>query len=52
MKRTTIGAIIALMTAAPAAAQQNGITDTGKSKYAVMASTPIDAVKWTGGFWG
>lgn len=51
MKRTTIGAIIALMTAAPAAAQQNGITDTGKSKYAVMASTPIDAVKWTGGFW-
>lgn len=52
MRRTTIGAIIALMTAAPAAAQQNGITDTGKSKYAVMASTPIDAVKWTGGFWG
>ena len=36
----------------PAAAQQNGITDTRNSKYAVVNSTPIDAVKWNGGFWG
>lgn len=36
----------------PAIAQQNGITDTRNSKFAVVNSTPIDAVKWTGGFWG
>lgn len=43
----------ALMLAAfPAHAQKNGITDTGKSKYAVVSSTPVSAVKWTGGFWG
>ena len=36
----------------PVAAQQNGITDTRNSKFAVMNSTPIDAVKWTDGFWG
>ena len=38
--------------ALPACAQKNGITDTGKSKYAVVTSTPISSVKWTGGFWG
>ena len=36
----------------PATAQQNGITDTRNSKFAVVNSTPIDAVKWTDGFWG
>lgn len=36
----------------PAIAQQNGITDTRNSKFAVMNSTPISSVKWTGGFWG
>lgn len=38
--------------ALPACAQKNGITDTGKSKYAVVTSTPVSSVKWTGGFWG
>ncbi|MGN1375465.1 MAG: glycoside hydrolase family 127 protein [Prevotella sp.] len=33
-------------------AQQNGITDTRNSKFAVMNSTPLNSVKWTGGFWG
>lgn len=41
-----------LAVTSPALAQNNGITDTGNSKYAVMNSTPISAVKWTGGFWG
>ena len=41
-----------LLAAVPAMAQKNGITDTGKSKYAVVTSTPVSAVKWTGGFWG
>lgn len=41
-----------LLAAIPANAQKNGITDTGKSKYAVTTSTPVNAVKWTGGFWG
>ena len=36
----------------PATAQQNGITDTRNSKFAVVNSTPIDAVKWIDGFWG
>ena len=43
-----------LMSAAatmPAMAQKNGITDTRNSKFAIMNSTPISAVKWTGGFW-
>lgn len=32
-------------------AQNKGLTNTSTSKYAVMSSTNIDAVKWTGGFW-
>ena len=37
----------------PVRAQQaSGITDTHQSKYAIMTSTPINAVNWTGGFWG
>lgn len=29
-----------------------GITDTRRSLNAVVSPAPIDAVKWTGGFWG
>lgn len=37
----------------PVRAQQvSGITDTHQSKYAIMTSTPINAVNWNGGFWG
>ena len=43
-------ALLAVST--PAMAQKNGITDTGKSKFAVVSSTPVSAVKWTDGFWG
>lgn len=32
--------------------QTNGITDTHNSQYAIMTSTPINAVSWTDGFWG
>lgn len=41
-----------LLSSLPASAQKNGITDTGNSKYAVVSSTPLSSVKWTGGFWG
>lgn len=41
-----------LLTSCPVMAQKNGITDTQKSKYAVVSSTPVSAVKWNGGFWG
>ena len=52
MKRKILSNIIVLAAATlPATAQQNGITDTRNSKSAVINSTPIDAVKWTGGFW-
>lgn len=44
-------ALLALALAATTATAQNdGITDTKNSKYAVMNSTPLSAVKWTGGF--
>ena len=33
-------------------AQGGGITDTKNSQYAVSVATPIDAVRWTDGFWG
>lgn len=46
-------ALLALALAATTATAQNdGITDTKNSKFAVMNSTPLSAVKWTGGFWG
>ena len=32
-------------------AQNRGLTRTAESKFAVMQSADIDAVKWTGGFW-
>ena len=41
-----------LFTFLPLNAQQRGITDTKNSHYAVMSATPVDAVRWTDGFWG
>lgn len=35
-----------------AGAQGKGLTDTSASRHAIMSNTPLDAVKWTGGFWG
>ena len=32
--------------------QGRGLTDTSHSQHAVMNALPIDAVRWTGGFWG
>ena len=53
MKKSVIFSTAALLAISTAAtAQKNGITDTGKSKYAVVTSTPVSSVKWTGGFWG
>ena len=50
-KQTTL--IVALLMATlSAGAQPKGLTDTHASRHAVMTATPIDAVKWTGGFWG
>ena len=31
---------------------QRGLTATANSPYAVMTSTPVNAVEWTAGFWG
>lgn len=33
-------------------AQNNGLTDMSRSRYAAMVNTGIDAVQWTKGFWG
>lgn len=51
-KSILINILISAAAATPVMAQQNGITDTRNSKYAIINSTPISAVKWTGGFWG
>lgn len=52
MKKTVLGIALAMLCMTHAAAQQNGITDTRNSKFAIINSTPISSVKWTGGFWG
>lgn len=53
MKNVLIFSTAALLAVSTTAmAQKNGITDTGKSKFAVVSSTPVSAVKWTDGFWG
>lgn len=53
MKKVLIFSTAALLAVSTTAmAQKNGITDTGKSKFAVVSSTPVSAVKWTDGFWG
>ena len=53
MKKVLIFSTAALLAVSTTAmAQKNGITDTGKSKFAVVSSTPVSAGKWTDGFWG
>ena len=41
-----------MLVSVPAMAQQGGLTLTSGSPYSIMTSTPLDAVTWTGGFWG
>ncbi len=50
-KRKTLFCLIPFIAALPIMAQKNGITNTYNSKHAIMSATPIDAVKWTDGFW-
>ena len=54
LKHIFIWAISMLCCNAPIARAQktSGITNTQDSKYAIMTSTPINAVNWNGGFWG
>jgi len=42
----------ALMVAVPMMGQQKGINVTKNSQHAVMSATPVNATRWTGGFWG
>ncbi|CCY82052.1 uncharacterized protein BN473_02339 [Prevotella sp. CAG:1185] len=51
-KSILINILISAAATTPVMAQHGGITDTRNSKYAVVNSTPINAVRWTGGFWG
>ena len=53
MKRKTPTVIITLLLSAlPLYSQTRGLTDTHASHHSVMTAAPIDAVRWTGGFWG
>ena len=51
-KRHIVAFIIASCISSGANAQKKGLTDMSESRNAVMTNTPLDAVKWTGGFWG
>lgn len=51
-KKILTSIIVSAVAVAPVMAQHDGITDTHNSKFAIMNSTPISSVKWTGGFWG
>ena len=51
MKRI-ISMVLALAAMAASAQTQSGITNTRQSQHAKMTAAPINAVKWTGGFWG
>jgi DUF1680 family protein len=52
MKRQILTAAMMILAAQAMSAQTGGITDTHNSKYAKMNATPLNAVRWTGGFWG
>lgn len=44
--------IIACLSAGHARAEGRGLTDTSASPHVKLRSVEIDAVRWTGGFWG
>ena len=48
MKRVVFIALVVII----ASSCKAQITDTRHSTYAVTSATPVDAVIWTGGFWG
>lgn len=53
IRKITLATALCLSFAAvPGFAQKAGLTDTSKSKHAVMTNAPLGATKWTGGFWG
>jgi DUF1680 family protein len=50
--RTTLLTALCAAASLQAFAQHNGLVDMSSSPEAIMANTPLGAVKWTGGFWG
>lgn len=52
MKKYLIVIILALSAADGAEAQDRALVNTSKSSCALLGGTDIDAVHWTGGFWG
>lgn len=52
MKHIKTMLLLASVTATGAFAQSNGLMDTSHSHYAKMTNTPVEAVKWSSGFWG
>ncbi len=48
----TLAAAAFIASTTQVAAQSGGLTDMSKSEHAIMANTPLGAVKWTDGFWG
>ena len=49
---TTVVATSATSSILAQEASTAGLTDMRQSQHAVMANTPLGAVRWTGGFWG
>ena len=52
MKQIKLLFLLASASVTGAFAQSNVLTDMSQSRYAKMATTGIDAVHWTNGFWG
>ena len=51
MRQIKLILLLASASVTGAFAQNNGLTDMSRSRYARMVNTGIDAVHWTDGFW-
>lgn len=51
MRQIKLILLLASASVTGAFAQNNGLTDMSRSRYARMMNTGIDAVHWTDGFW-
>ncbi|MBO4851825.1 MAG: glycoside hydrolase family 127 protein [Prevotella sp.] len=48
----TLAGVLLLLTPTLASSQGTGLSATHSSPHAVMHSLPLDATRWSGGFWG
>lgn len=49
---TLVTGVLLLAASSQTIAQENALVNTSKSPYAQLVPVDVDAVKWSGGFWG